>query len=386
MRGSVGAGVGGEGIAGREGFVQFDIATDVGGAFAGLFQFVLFLEVLVVALECGWGVVVLGHEVGLIVILDLVGLVVDAVVLLEEALEFAFIEGVRVEIFGILVGEIVVAAVAVGRGHVVDVAGHVQVGDVLAILGDMGLVEGFGLVLIVGIRFEIDGHWFCPWKFPDKPAVCGFVPAGGAEPLTDGAAMSDRRPVGAPLVLASASPRRRELLGQAGVEPDRIDPVDLDETPADGEAPRRLAARLAGAKAAAGAARNPDAFVLGADTVVAVGRRVLGKPVDEADAARMLALISGRGHRVITGVTVIAPDGRRAERLGEARVRFKRFDAGEIAALIGGGEWRGVAGAYRIQGLAGAHVIDLVGSYTAVVGLPLYETISLLRGLGWRAA
>jgi septum formation protein len=190
----------------------------------------------------------------------------------------------------------------------------------------------------------------------------------------------------APLVLASASPRRCELLAQAGAPCDRTDPVDLDETPAPGEAPRRLAARLAMAKAVAGAARNPGAFVLGADTVVAVGRRVLGKPVNAADAARMLDLLSGRGHRVITGVCVVGPDGRSAARLGEARVRFKRLDAPERDALIRSGEWRGVAGGYRIQGLAGGCVIELVGSYTAVVGLPLYETMRLLSGLGWRSA
>jgi septum formation protein len=186
------------------------------------------------------------------------------------------------------------------------------------------------------------------------------------------------------LVLASASPRRLDLLAQAGLTPDRVDPLDLDETPAAGEAPRRLAARLALAKAAAGAARNPGAFVISADTVVAVGRRVLGKPADEADARRMLALLSGRGHRVISGVAVLAPDGRSASRLGEARVKFKRFDALDMTALVEGGEWRGVSGGYRIQGRAGACVIELVGSYTAVVGLPLYETVSLLNGLGYR--
>jgi septum formation protein len=186
-------------------------------------------------------------------------------------------------------------------------------------------------------------------------------------------------------VLASASPRRRELLRQAGVTPDLVDPCDLDETPEPGEAPRRLAARLALAKARAAAAIHGDAFVLAADTVVALGRRVMGKPDDETHARDMLESLSGRGHRVITGVAVRGPDGREAARLAEARVRFKRLDREDLSALIDSGEWRGVAGGYRIQGRAGACVIELVGSYTAVVGLPLYETLCLLRGLGWRA-
>jgi septum formation protein len=186
------------------------------------------------------------------------------------------------------------------------------------------------------------------------------------------------------LVLASASPRRRELLAQAGVTPDLIEPCDLDETPEPGEAPRRLAARLALAKARAAAGAHADAFVLAADTVVALGRRIIGKPDDEAHARDMLGRLSGRGHRVITGVAVRGPDGREAARLAEARVRFKRFDGEDLAALLESGEWRGVAGGYRIQGRAGACVMDLVGSYTAVVGLPLYETLCLLRGLGWR--
>jgi septum formation protein len=187
------------------------------------------------------------------------------------------------------------------------------------------------------------------------------------------------------LVLASASPRRRELLAQVGVTPDLIAPCDLDETPEEGEAPRRLAARLALAKARVAATTHADAFVLAADTVVALGRRVMGKPDDEAGARDMLERLSGRGHRVITGVAVRGPDGREVARLGEARVHFKRLDREDLSALVDSGEWRGVAGGYRIQGRAGACVIDLVGSYTAVVGLPLYETLCLLRGLGWRA-
>lgn len=194
----------------------------------------------------------------------------------------------------------------------------------------------------------------------------------------------DALPGAAPLVLASASPRRRELLAQAGVTPDRVAPCDLDETPEPGEAPRRLAARLALAKARAAAATHSDAYVLAADTVVALGRRVMGKPDDEAHARDMLERLSGRGHRVITGVAVRGPDGREAAQLGEARVRFKRLEGEDLSALVHSGEWRGVAGGYRIQGRAGACVLDLVGSYTAVVGLPLYETLCLLRGLGWR--
>jgi septum formation protein len=198
------------------------------------------------------------------------------------------------------------------------------------------------------------------------------------------AALLDASTTSPRLVLASASPRRRELLAQAGVTPDLIEPCDLDETPESGEAPRRLAARLALAKARAAAATHADAFVLAADTVVALGRRVMGKPNDEVHARDMLERLSGRGHHVITGVAVRGPDGREAARLAEARVRFKRFDREDLLALLGSGEWRGVAGGYRIQGRAGACVMDLVGSYTAVVGLPLYEALCLLRGLGWR--
>jgi septum formation protein len=190
----------------------------------------------------------------------------------------------------------------------------------------------------------------------------------------------------ASLVLASASPRRLELLSQAGIVPDVVDAADIDESALKGETPRLLAIRLAAEKARVVAGRRPGSYVLGADTIVAVGRRVLGKPADEAEARRMLSLISGRGHRVYTGVTVIAPDGREASRLGEARVKFKRFGPDEMTALLSSGEWRGVAGAYRIQGRAGACVTGLIGSYTAVVGLPLYEAAGLLAGLGWKAS
>lgn len=186
----------------------------------------------------------------------------------------------------------------------------------------------------------------------------------------------------AALVLASASPRRLDLLRQVGLEPDRIVPADLDETPLKGETPRQLAVRLALAKAEA--ASEPDAYVIGADTVVALGRRVFGKPEDEAEARRMLGRLSGRAHRVLTGVAVRAPDGRIASRLSETRLRWKRLSAAEIDALLESGEWRGVAGGYRIQGRAAGFTLDLQGSYSGVVGLPLYETLALLEGLGYR--
>ena len=185
------------------------------------------------------------------------------------------------------------------------------------------------------------------------------------------------------LVLASASPRRLELLAQVGLTPDKVDPVDIDEAPLKGETPRLTAPRLAAAKARAAALRNPGAFVVAADTIVAVGRRMLGKP-DTLEAARaMLTLISGRNHKVLTGVMVVAPDGREASRLAETRVKFKRLGKTETAALLAGEEWRGAAGAYRIQGLAGGFVTHLIGSYSGVVGLPLHETLSLLAGLGF---
>jgi septum formation protein len=186
------------------------------------------------------------------------------------------------------------------------------------------------------------------------------------------------------LVLASASPRRLDLLRQAGIAPDRVDPAEIDETPLKKETPRRHVLRLACAKAGLVAARAPDAYVLGADTVVAAGLRLLGKAADEAEARRHLSLLSGRAHRVLTGVAVVAPDGRRAARIGEARLQFKRLTPREIDGYVASGEWRGKAGAYGVQGRAGAFVIALQGSYTAVVGLPLYESLCLLEGLGFR--
>jgi septum formation protein len=186
----------------------------------------------------------------------------------------------------------------------------------------------------------------------------------------------------APLVLASASPRRLELLRQVGIEPTRTLATDIDESPLRDETPRRLALRLAQAKAVA--AKAPGAFVLAADTVVAVGTRVLPKAETEEEARRCLALLSGRPHKVLTAVAAMSPEGRIASRLVETRVRFKRLTAGEIDAYIDSGEWRGKAGGYGVQGRAGVFVTELQGSYSAVVGLPLYETVCLLQGLGWR--
>ena len=185
-----------------------------------------------------------------------------------------------------------------------------------------------------------------------------------------------------PLVLASASPRRRALLEQIGYAPDALAPAALDETPRRGERPEAHAARLARAKAASIAAHHPGAFVLGADTVVACGRRILGKADSEESARRCLALLSGRRHRVWGGVTVIDPQGRMRHRLVRTAVAFKRLSADETAAYLAGGEWRGKAGGYAIQGRAAAFVRFVGGSYSNVVGLPLHETYGLLAGLG----
>jgi len=190
--------------------------------------------------------------------------------------------------------------------------------------------------------------------------------------------------VSTPLVLASASPRRLDLLRQVGLEPARVAPADLDEAALPKETPRLLALRLARAKAQAVAARHPQTYVLGADTVVVVGRRVLPKAETEAQAIACLTLLSGRAHRVLTGVAVIAPDGRAAERLSETRLHFKRLTRAERDRYLAGGEWRGKAGGYGVQGAAGGFVTALQGSYSGVVGLPLYETLCLLEGLGYR--
>ena len=183
------------------------------------------------------------------------------------------------------------------------------------------------------------------------------------------------------LVLASASPRRLDLLARFGVVPDSIDPADIDEAVRKRERPRAHAVRLASEKAAAVAARHPDAVVLAADTVVAAGQRILPKTDDEGSARACLTLLSGRRHRVLTAVTAIA-GGTARHRLSDTVVAFKQLTAAEIDAYIESGEWRGKAGGYAIQGHAEAFVRYLAGSHSGVVGLPLFETSSLLRSFG----
>lgn len=184
------------------------------------------------------------------------------------------------------------------------------------------------------------------------------------------------------LILASASPRRLALLSQAAITPDQVVPADIDESPMKGELPRQLAERLAAVKAETVARQHPDAVVLAADTVVACGRRILDKPADERDARRTLRHLSGRRHRVYGGLCVAAPGGIRRSRVVVTQVQFKRLGEDEIAAYLDSGEWRGKAGAYAIQGRAGAFVKKINGSYDNVVGLSLYETLALLNGLG----
>lgn len=190
------------------------------------------------------------------------------------------------------------------------------------------------------------------------------------------------RPAATPrLVLASASPRRLALLAQIGVVPAAVIATDIDEAPRKGELPRHAVQRLAQAKAAAAA--TADAYVLAADTIVAVGRRILPKAATIEEARACLRLLSGRRHHVLSAVVVIAPDGRRAERLIDSAVAFARLTAHQVEAYLATEEWRGKAGGYAIQGRAAAHIRWLSGSYSGVVGLPLFETAQLLRGLGY---
>ena len=203
-------------------------------------------------------------------------------------------------------------------------------------------------------------------------------------------ATAQRDMIGRPkLVLASGSPRRVTLINQAGIEPDALRPADVDETPQRGELPRACANRLARAKAEAAleAVRLDEdlkgAFVLAADTVVAVGRRILPKAELLDEAAQCLRLLSGRNHRVHTAICLVTPNEAFRQRQVETRVRFKRLSEEDIEAYLASGEWRGKAGGYAAQGIAGTFMVKIVGSYTNVVGLPLYETMTLLSGEGY---
>src|ERR1700742_3358286 len=191
------------------------------------------------------------------------------------------------------------------------------------------------------------------------------------------------------LVLASGSPRRLALLNQAGIEPDSLQPAEVDELPIKGELPRSLATRLARAKAEVALASVKideelrGSYIVAADTVVAVGRRILPKAEMLEDAAACLRLLSGRNHRVYTGLCLVTPKEAFRQRLVETRVRFKRLSPQDIESYLASGEWRGKAGGYAAQGLAGSFIVKLVGSYSNVVGLPLYETVTLLQGEGF---
>ena len=191
------------------------------------------------------------------------------------------------------------------------------------------------------------------------------------------------------LVLASGSPRRVTLINQAGIEPDALRPANIDETPRRGELPRACANRLARAKAevALDLVRADEelqgAYILAADTVVAVGRRIMPKAEMLEDAAACLRLLSGRNHRVYTGICLVTPKEAFRQRLVETRVRFKRLSDEDIEAYLASGEWRGKAGGYAAQGIAGSFIVKIVGSYTNVVGLPLYEVTTLLSGEGY---
>lgn len=206
------------------------------------------------------------------------------------------------------------------------------------------------------------------------------VPAAHA-----GAAVDASRDFVRDFVLASASPRRLDLLAQVGLRPVAVDPADIDETPAPEELPRAYAARMACEKAEAVAARRPADLVLAADTVVAAGRRILGKARDPDEARAFLRLLSGRRHRVMTGIALrCGVSGRRWDRLVETAVRFKRLSEQEIDGYLASGEWRGKAGAYAIQGLGAAFVPAINGSYSNVVGLPIVETLGILAAAGVR--
>ena len=186
------------------------------------------------------------------------------------------------------------------------------------------------------------------------------------------------------LVLASASPRRLELLRQIGVEPHAVDPAHIDEIPLSRELPRFYAKRMAREKLQAIAERHSDAYILSADTVVACGRRILGKAGNKAEAKKMLNLLSGKSHLVLGAICLRSPNGKISQRLARTKVRFKRLTEGEIQNYLECGEWKDKAGAYAIQGRAAMFIHEISGSYSNVVGLSLYETHAMLVGLGYR--
>lgn len=188
----------------------------------------------------------------------------------------------------------------------------------------------------------------------------------------------------APLILASSSPRRLELLSQIGITPDEVIAADIDETILKNELPRALALRLAKGKAEKIAAAHPDTYVLAADTVVAVGRRILDKPKDAADARKALTLLSGRRHKVYGGICVIAPGGAHKLVVCETTVSFRRLDEQDITDYVASGDWEGKAGSYAIQGIASTFVKFLSGSYSNVIGLSLYDTMRILTSLGYK--
>ncbi len=185
------------------------------------------------------------------------------------------------------------------------------------------------------------------------------------------------------LILASASPRRLSLLGQIGVTPDAVDPADLDETPRKAELPAVYAERIASEKGVAVAERHSGALVLSGDTVVAAGRRILPKTESEAEVRQCLTLLSGRRHRVLSAITLIDAEGRVRHRLSENIVTFKRLERAEIDAYVASDEWRGKAGGYAIQGRAAGLIRAIQGSHSAIMGLPLYETRTLLKAAGY---
>jgi len=192
--------------------------------------------------------------------------------------------------------------------------------------------------------------------------------------------MADSRPR---LILASASPRRVDLLAQIKIYPDDIVPAHVDEEPLKAELPSQLATRLAAAKARVIADKHPGAIVIGADTVVALGRRILPKAEDAKTAEKCLEMLAGRRHRVLGGVAIIDAEGKLHSRLVTTAVAFRNLDKGEIAAYIRSEEWQGKAGGYAVQGLAAVYVRKIIGSYSNIVGLPLFETGSVLKGLGY---